>query len=92
MENTLPLSNQYLTHPYKFYEPFDGYLQKKGEKGLFKTWKSRWFLLKNNILSYREYPNDPEPLGSIYLGEATSIGPCSEHGDGPYFQVFRKFQ
>jgi hypothetical protein len=29
-----------------------GYLWKKGEKGLLKTWKKRWFYLEDNVLYY----------------------------------------
>ncbi|XP_069823246.1 cytohesin-4 isoform X1 [Dendropsophus ebraccatus] len=43
----------------------EGWLLKMG--GRVKTWKKRWFILKDNCLYYFEYTTDKEPLGIIPL-------------------------
>jgi hypothetical protein len=47
-----------------------GYLTKQGRK--FKTWRRRWFVLKNDALWYFKTPTDGDKKGVIYL-EPTSI-------------------
>eukprot|EP01027_Heterolobosea_sp_BB2_P013998 GEZU01020139.1.p1 GENE.GEZU01020139.1~~GEZU01020139.1.p1 ORF type:complete len:701 (-),score=127.54 GEZU01020139.1:368-2470(-) len=42
-----------------------GWLTKQG--GSHKTWKRRWFVLKNCVLSYFKDPADPAPIDSINL-------------------------
>lgn len=42
-----------------------GYLTKQG--GSIKTWKKRYFVLKNNDLYYQKDPQDPQPKGKITL-------------------------
>ncbi|XP_063282579.1 cytohesin-4 [Pelobates fuscus] len=49
-----------------FYKPQrEGWLLKLG--GRVKTWKKRWFILKDNCLYYFECTTDKEPLGIIPL-------------------------
>ncbi|XP_072277341.1 cytohesin-4 [Pyxicephalus adspersus] len=43
----------------------EGWLLKMG--GRVKTWKKRWFILKDNCLYYFEYTTDKDPLGIIPL-------------------------
>ncbi|KAM4652893.1 cytohesin-4 [Discoglossus pictus] len=43
----------------------EGWLLKMG--GRVKTWKKRWFILKDNCLYYFEFTTDKEPLGIIPL-------------------------
>ncbi|KAM4722831.1 cytohesin-4 [Rhinophrynus dorsalis] len=43
----------------------EGWLLKLG--GRVKTWKKRWFILKDNCLYYFEFTTDKEPLGIIPL-------------------------
>ncbi|XP_053577201.1 cytohesin-4 [Bombina bombina] len=43
----------------------EGWLLKLG--GRVKTWKKRWFILKDNCLYYFEFITDKEPLGIIPL-------------------------
>lgn len=43
----------------------EGWLWKQG--GRFKSWKRRWFILKDNCLYYFEYTQDKEPKGIIPL-------------------------
>lgn len=45
----------------------EGYLLKKGEKGLTKSWKRRWFSLDGRKLKYFKSPNRSEPLGHINI-------------------------
>ncbi|XP_075431170.1 cytohesin-3-like [Ascaphus truei] len=53
-----------LTHA--FHKPQrEGWLLKLG--GRVKTWKKRWFILKDNCLYYFECTTDKEPLGIIPL-------------------------
>jgi len=44
----------------------EGFLKKRGEKGLITTWKKRWFSLKDCKLVYSKEPNGP-PIGHIQL-------------------------
>jgi len=48
-----------------------GWLTKQG--GSIKTWKKRWFILKNGVFSYYKNKGDPEPKGSITLATASAI-------------------
>lgn len=58
---------------YKFHlliyisQKVEGYLQKLGEKGIIKHWKTRWFVLDQNILSYYHERADPSPISFILL-------------------------
>lgn len=48
----------------------DGFLTKQG--GSIKTWRKRWFVLKNDTLYYFKSQKDPEQTGEIKL-EATTV-------------------
>ncbi|EAL62502.1 hypothetical protein DDB_G0289979 [Dictyostelium discoideum AX4] len=48
-----------------------GYLFKKGHN--FKSWRRRWFVLKDNILSYYKSPKDTAPAGIIPINEIVNI-------------------
>lgn len=48
----------------------DGFLTKQG--GSIKTWKKRWFVLKNDTVYYFKNQKDPEQTGEIKL-EATTV-------------------
>jgi hypothetical protein len=43
----------------------EGYLSKKGEKGLVKLWKKRYFQLKNDMRLYYSEEKNTAPLGNI---------------------------
>jgi hypothetical protein len=53
-----------------------GYLVKMGAK--VKSWKKRWFVLKDKNLSYYAKDTDTRPLRVIDLSQATSICSCSD--------------
>jgi len=48
-----------------------GYLSKMG--GLMKDWKTRWFSLERDVLSYYKYNNDPKPQSELQILEIKSI-------------------
>jgi hypothetical protein len=48
-----------------------GWLQKKGEVGLIKGYKRRWFQQLEDKVFYFNKPEDKDPLGSIELGQFT---------------------
>eukprot|EP00732_Lithocolla_globosa_P002635 Lithocolla_globosa_v1_NODE_1787_length_2341_cov_4.365267.p1 type:complete len:671 gc:universal NODE_1787_length_2341_cov_4.365267:2196-184(-) len=45
----------------------EGYLTKRG--GKIKTWKYRWFVLRESTLAYYKSENDESPLGLISLSD-----------------------
>jgi hypothetical protein len=49
-----------------FVVEYSGYLTKRGDT--VKSWKKRWFVLKDNRLAYYAKKEDPQPKGSIPLG------------------------
>lgn len=49
----------------------EGYLTKEG--GSFKSWKKRWFVLKDCNLAYYKQKGETEPLGVISLSHAGRI-------------------
>lgn len=54
----------------------EGYLEKKGDLGVYKAWKKRFFSLKGDRMVYYRTKADKlssKPIGYIYLKEATSI-------------------
>jgi len=63
-----------------------GFLTKEG--GRFKTWKKRWFVLKNNDMFYSKKQNAGE-LGTIHLAGLTidHVGICSTKKRAFCFQV-----
>jgi hypothetical protein len=67
---------------------FGGYLEKKGDIGLIRSWRRRYFCLRQDKLVYYkdERMRDAEcVLGFIPLGEATEIKPSENVSFG--FQV-----
>eukprot|EP00002_Diphylleia_rotans_P019051 TRINITY_DN3689_c0_g1_i3.p1 TRINITY_DN3689_c0_g1~~TRINITY_DN3689_c0_g1_i3.p1 ORF type:complete len:212 (-),score=40.74 TRINITY_DN3689_c0_g1_i3:185-820(-) len=52
-----------------------GYLNKQG--GSIKTWKKRWFIMKETYLFYFSDKEDPNPKGIICLKEA-SVDRCAQ--------------
>ncbi|KYQ93181.1 hypothetical protein DLAC_05817 [Tieghemostelium lacteum] len=58
-------------------EKFETLPQKSGFlskiNGLMKSWKTRWFSLERDILSYYKYNNDPKPQGELQILEIKSI-------------------
>lgn len=89
-----------ICHQAKFYEPMEGWLYKKGDKGVLKMWKKRWFYLANNVFSYSDDEKSVKnPLGKITLETATSIRPSAPsvassigqgvlwNTEGCYFQI-----
>ena len=54
-------------------EVITGYLEKRGDKGIVKTWKKRFFVLQDNQLIYKRAPEDLKALGGIELEHAHSI-------------------
>lgn len=52
---------------YSAQQKTEGILQKMGEKGIVKSWKTRWFSLDQNILAYYKEKNDPVPISFILV-------------------------
>jgi hypothetical protein len=52
-----------------------GYLHKKGDKGLRKTWKRRWFSLEKDKLFYYKNPSDKQPISFIAIQRIELIQP-----------------
>jgi len=55
--------------------PLSGYLHKLGEKGLFKSWKKRWFFTfpKERRIYYAESDSDTRPLGFIDMEPVIAV-------------------
>ncbi|KAF2070539.1 hypothetical protein CYY_008144 [Polysphondylium violaceum] len=66
-----------------------GYLSKMG--GLMKDWKTRWFSLERDVLSYYKYNNDPKPQSELQILEIKSIEIIStkEKKFKPYVHCFQ---
>ena len=56
-----------------------GYLTKQG--GTVKSWKRRYFVLKDNFLFYYKRPRDDSPTGVIQLEHCTVVETPSEESD-----------
>eukprot|EP00007_Cunea_sp_BSH-02190019_P005755 CAMPEP_0174238074 /NCGR_PEP_ID=MMETSP0417-20130205/10183_1 /TAXON_ID=242541 /ORGANISM="Mayorella sp, Strain BSH-02190019" /LENGTH=1076 /DNA_ID=CAMNT_0015316879 /DNA_START=44 /DNA_END=3271 /DNA_ORIENTATION=+ len=56
----------------------EGYLKKKGDKGIAKLWRTRWFCLIGNLLHYAESPTSPV-VGTIQLDVDTVIATTPLH-------------
>ena len=50
-----------------------GWLTKEGAK--WKTWKRRWFILRQSVLEYYASPKDANPRGVIRLAEICAVIP-----------------
>ncbi|KAF2074525.1 hypothetical protein CYY_004152 [Polysphondylium violaceum] len=48
-----------------------GFLLKKGQN--FKSWRRRWFVLKENVLSYYKSPKDTTPAGCILVTDIVNL-------------------
>ncbi|XP_055388062.1 uncharacterized protein CG43867-like isoform X2 [Condylostylus longicornis] len=79
LDNTTQLliaRSSYVDSPNRKIESFEkvGYLTKLG--GRLKTWRKRWFVLKNGQLYYWKCQNDinRKPQGQILLDDACKIG------------------
>lgn len=55
-----------------------GWLVKEG--GSIKTWKKRWFVLKEGVLSYFKKQGDTEPAGSIDMTTSSGVKSGSDKG------------
>jgi hypothetical protein len=65
-----------------------GYLNKKGNKGLIKTFKRRWCRFKDGVLHYYETLDETESLGSVDITLSCSAQLCPEsHNDPLAFQL-----
>ncbi len=53
----------------------EGWLKKRGEKGVIKSWKSRWFVEKGKKLFYYTSRSSKLPQGFIDLLQMTQIVP-----------------
>ncbi|XP_054028494.1 rho GTPase-activating protein 24-like [Dryobates pubescens] len=64
-----------------------GWLRKQG--GFVKTWHSRWFVLKGDLLYYFKDEEETKPLGAIFLpGNRVLEHPCNEESPGKFlFEV-----
>lgn len=63
----------------------EGFLTKEG--GSFKSWKKRWFILKDGVLSYYKGKGDTEPLGTISLSTAGRIQVNSSKKKANVFEI-----
>ncbi|XP_022094216.1 TBC1 domain family member 2B-like [Acanthaster planci] len=66
-----------------------GYLNKMGEKGLIKTFKTRWFVFDNQRcrLYYYRTPQDLLPLGSIDIANASFNFEASDSTGTGHFHI-----
>jgi len=57
------------------------------EGGGFKSWKKRWFVLKDTTLSYYKTRGDIESLGTISLGSAGRVQPTDRKKKANGFEI-----
>jgi hypothetical protein len=73
----------------------EGYLNKKGDKGIVKGWKRRWFVLTSTYQLLYSKDQDHSPINCIYLDRETVVA-TSPSEDKKYakccFQVSKKGQ
>ncbi|KAJ8364410.1 hypothetical protein SKAU_G00132410 [Synaphobranchus kaupii] len=76
-----------LTHYLSCNSPVDkeGYLYKKGERNT--SYQRRWFVLKGNLLFYKDRPGDRDLIGVIVL-EGCSIQLCESEEQFAFSLVF----
>lgn len=55
-----------------------GYLSKQGGSSNKKGWKSRWFVIQNNVLSYYKREKDLIVLGRVLLSECVGLAPVED--------------
>uniref|UniRef100_A0A8C6SAH2 Sesquipedalian n=1 Tax=Neogobius melanostomus TaxID=47308 RepID=A0A8C6SAH2_9GOBI len=63
----------------------EGYLYKKGE--IKKSYQKRWFILKGNLLFYKEKPSDRDLIGVIVL-EGCTVQLCKSDEDFAFSLVW----
>jgi len=61
-----------------------GYLIKQGFK--IKSWKKRWFLLSNSLISYFKTPRDMKPISSFYIRDC-KVSTCVVEGRKNTFYI-----
>ncbi|XP_048868849.1 sesquipedalian-1 [Brienomyrus brachyistius] len=83
----MKLHEKILTHYMYCSSPVDkeGYLCKKGERNT--SYQKRWFVLKGNLLFYKERHGEREPLGVIVL-EGCSVQLCESEEQHAFSLVF----
>ena len=62
----------------------EGWLEKQG--GMIKTWKNRWFILRNKTLFYYKEKNG-ELMGQIELSSNCKVGPNPKNKKQPSFFI-----
>lgn len=63
----------------------EGYLMKVGQR--YKTWKRRWFVLRESNLCYYATEKDAVPIKTIQLKEASEVCPCEIPDRPNSFQI-----
>mmetsp|Transcript_10336 Transcript_10336/g.14174 ORF Transcript_10336/g.14174 Transcript_10336/m.14174 type:complete len:569 (-) Transcript_10336:101-1807(-) len=74
-------------------EALEGILGKKGDVGVIKAWKRRWFVLRLDLLVYyksREDREHGEVIGFIPLCDASAVYPSSNAPTNTAFQIDTK--
>ena len=67
--------------------PLKGWLKKKGDRGIIKSWRNRWFEEKEGTLAYYRQRDDNEALGVIELGSVCDIRQTNDGAFGFAFSV-----
>jgi RAC serine/threonine-protein kinase len=62
----------------------DGYLTKEGAN--IKSWKRRYFMLKNGVLSYHKSPKDVD-LGKIHMSDVSVVQNCDRKKKNFCFEI-----
>ncbi|KAJ8284312.1 hypothetical protein COCON_G00031620 [Conger conger] len=83
----MKLHKKILTHYSSCSSPVDkeGYLYKKGERNT--SYQKRWFILKGNLLFYKDRPGDRDLIGVIVL-EGCSVQLCESEEQFAFSLVF----
>ncbi|KAJ8414206.1 hypothetical protein AAFF_G00050760 [Aldrovandia affinis] len=83
----MKLHKKILTHYLSCNSPVDkeGYLYKKGERNT--SYQKRWFVLKGNLLFYKDRPGDRDLIGVIVL-EGCSVQLCESEEQFAFSLVF----
>ncbi|KAG7492197.1 hypothetical protein MATL_G00011950 [Megalops atlanticus] len=83
----MKLHEKILTHYLACNSPVDkeGYLYKKGERNT--SYQKRWFVLKGNLLFYKDRPGDRDLIGVIVL-EGCSVQLCESDEQFAFSLVF----
>jgi hypothetical protein len=63
------------------FQPVSGYLNKKGEKGIVKLWRKRWFVMDQNSMTYYDKENGSKKKGQIATKDIVDVLPGqTKHG------------